>query len=235
MSTELLLLDLDDTVYEYEPCNKAGKRAAWKKAKELGYDMDFERFKEIYQEGNRETKRELAGTASGHERHIYFKKALQFYTGTHRPKHAIQLSDSFWEGYTKEMEIFPGVKKTLSKIKEKGIKIAVVTDQIARIQMNKIEELGIEEFIDLLITSEETGTDKPSSVMFALPITIMDARRSNTVMMGDNLSRDIAGANSLGIESVLFNNEFKDTEQPTWQEPDHEIDEFKEILEVVES
>jgi FMN phosphatase YigB (HAD superfamily) len=63
-----ILLDLDDTLYPYPECNEAGKRAAWKRARELGYDLDRDAFDDLYAEGRREVKRELGGTASSHER-----------------------------------------------------------------------------------------------------------------------------------------------------------------------
>lgn len=233
MSTELLLLDLDNTVFDYPPCHQKGQKEAWKKAKDLGYEMSFEEFKELYREGSRETKRDIQGTASSHNRYLYFKKALRRFSKDYDPTHALEIGDSYWKGYLDKMDLFPGVEKTLQKIKDEGIDIAVITDQLVRTQMEKIEELGIKGFIDLMVTSEEVGADKPSSVMFSYPLTMMEANRKDAVLIGDNISKDIAGGNSLGIETVLFNNEWKEEEHPDWQRPDHQIEEFRQLLEIV--
>lgn len=233
MSAEILLLDLDNTVFDYPPCHERGQREAWEKAKDLGYDMSFEEFKELYRKGSRETKKDIHGTASSHNRYLYFKKGMRNYSETYNPRHVLEIGNSYWAGYLDKMELFPGVEETLQEIKDQGTDIAVITDQLARTQMEKIEELGIEEFIDLLVTSEEVGADKPSSVMFAYPLTMLDVSKEDAVVIGDNISKDIAGGNSLGIETVLFNNEWKEGEHPDWQEPDHQLEEFRELLEVV--
>ncbi len=233
MSTELLLLDLDNTVYPYKECHREGQKKAWKKAKELGYSFSLEEFRELYRDGRRKTKKEIEGTASSHNRYIYFKKALRSYDN-YRQTHPLKIGDRYWKAYMDEMELFPGVENTLERIKSRGTDIVVITDQLVRTQMEKIEKLGIESLIDRVVTSEEVGREKPASVMFTLPLCLMDAKKGKTVVIGDNISADISGGNSLGIETVLFNESFDRGEHTNWQEPDHKIEEFRELLEIVE-
>ncbi|MBS3815831.1 MAG: HAD hydrolase-like protein, partial [Hadesarchaea archaeon] len=121
MTIKGVLLDVDNTLYPYEPCNEAGKEAAWKKAKELGYEVSREEFEEFYNLGRREVKRELAGTGSAHDRFLYFKRAIGLCTGTHRARDSLKIAEAFWEAYYNRMKIFPTVKETLKELSEKGI------------------------------------------------------------------------------------------------------------------
>lgn len=231
MSYEALFVDLDDTLYSYPECNEAGKHAAWQTARERGYDLDRAAFEDLYMAGRREVKRELAGTASAHERFLYFKRALELHTGTHRARDALALGEAYWETYVEEMRLFDGVEETLATIGDAGVDVAIVSNLTTRIQLKKIEHLGIDEYVDLVLTSEETGREKPSSVMFTLPLAQLDRKPSETVMVGDSLAADVEGGNAVGLTTVLFNS---DAESRTGNEqPDHQIEDFTALTELV--
>jgi FMN phosphatase YigB (HAD superfamily) len=50
-------------------------------------------------------------------------------------------------------------------------------------------------------------------------------------MVGDSVDADIEGANAVGLETALFNNDA--TGLDSRERPDHRIDDFREITEVV--
>jgi HAD superfamily hydrolase (TIGR01549 family) len=232
MTANVVLFDLDDTLYPYSPCRDAGLEAARETASDLGYDFDSGDFDDFYQRGRREVKRELSGTAATHERFIYFKRALEEHTGEPRAGDALALGEAFWEAYVDEMELFPGVEETLETLRSEGVDVAITTNLTTRIQLAKVEKLGLEPHIDLLLTSEETGREKPGSVMFTLPLARLDRRASEAVMVGDNVRADIVGANAVGLETVLWN---ANPDEPLEgrRKPDHRIDAFGELTEVV--
>ncbi|WP_293027963.1 HAD family hydrolase [Natronococcus sp.] len=232
MTATVVLFDLDDTLYPYAPCRDTGLEAARETALELGYDLDSNAFDAFYQTGRREVKRELSGTAATHERFIYFKRAVEEHTGEPRASDALALGEAFWGGYLEEMELFTGVEETLETLRENGIDVAITTNLTTRIQLAKIEQFGLEDRIDVLVTSEETGREKPGSVMFTLPLARLDRRVSEAVMVGDNVGADIVGANAVGLETVLWNAEPEDPLEGR-RKPDHRIDAFGELMELV--
>jgi putative hydrolase of the HAD superfamily len=233
MTTEAALFDLDGTLYPYEPCNRAGKRAAWRTAHELGYDLDRDAFETLYQEGRTETKRELAGTASAHERFLYFKRAIQIHTGTHKSEDALELGEAYWDAYVREMKLFDDVERVFRDLRDAGVEVAIVTNLTTRIQLKKIHHLGIEPHVDLLLTSEETGREKPSSVMFTLPLSQLDCRPSDAVFVGDDPASDVEGGNAVGLETVLFDPERDQDALHGREQPDHHIHDFRAVTEVV--
>ena len=231
MTYEAVFVDLDDTLYPYPECNEAGKRAAWETATDLGYDLTRAEFEAFYQAGRREVKRELSGTASTHERFLYFKRAVELQTGSQRSRDALALCEAYWDAYVAEMELFDGVRETLAALRDAGLDVAVVTNLTTRIQLRKVAELGLDDHVDLLLTSEETGSEKPASVMFTLPMARLDVGPEETVMVGDSVSADVAGGNALGLTTVLFNDDAEDLSGQ--RRPDHRIESFTEITEIV--
>ncbi|WP_049921444.1 HAD family hydrolase [Halopiger djelfimassiliensis] len=235
MSVNAVLFDFDNTFYPYSPCNRAGKDAAFETARELGYDLDREAFEECYRTGRRETKREVPGTAAAHGRVLYFKRALEERTGRPQPADALALADAYWEAYIDAIDLVPGVEGTLGTLNERGIDVGVVTNLTTRVQLEKLATLGLDSEIDLLLTSEETGREKPGSATFTLALSRLERRPSETVMVGDNVETDIVGGNAVGLETVLFDADAPDGDESLdgHRAPDHRIDAFDELLEVV--
>lgn len=233
MTTDVVLFDLDDTLYPYAPCNRAGKREAWRTALELGYDLDRDAFESLYQEGRRETKRELAGTASAHERFLYFKRALQIHTGTHKTEHALELGETYWDAYVHEMDSYDDVEPVLRALRTEGVDVGVVTNLTTRIQLEKIHHLGIEPYVDLLLTSEETGREKPSGAMFTSALAQLDARPSEATFVGDDPVADVEGANAVGMRTVLFDPRHEHDDLEGRMMPDHRVHEFASVTDVL--
>ena len=235
MSYEAVFLDLDDTLYPYPPCNEAGKRAAFETSRDLGYDLDRGEFDALYREGRRAVKRELAGTASAHERFLYFKRAVERHTGTQASEHALRLGEAYWDAYVDEMTLFDGVTDTLATLQDAGVDVAVVTNLTTRIQLRKLHRLGLDDHVDLLLTSEETGREKPGSVMFTLPLARLGRRPDEVLMVGDDPVADVEGANAVGLDTALFNG--PDAAEPDdladQRTPDHTITDFTHLTEVV--
>jgi len=231
MEFDAVLFDLDDTLYPYPPCNAAGKEAAWHEARCREYDLDRDAFEELYQEGRRSVKREVAGTAAAHQRFLYFKQALQAHTGTNRSSDALALGEAYWSAYLDEMQLFEGVSETLSALQAAGFDVAIVSNLTTRIQLQKIERLELESVTDVVVTSEETGREKPSASLFTMALAQLDRRPSETLMVGNSVVSDIAGGNGVGLTTALFNGDEPDPSGH--RRPDYRIDDFSEIQELV--
>ena len=55
-----------------------------------------------------------------------------------------------------------------------------------------------------MVTSEETGFEKPAPIMFNLALEKMKIRAEEAAYFGDSLDRDILGANNVGITPFWF-------------------------------
>jgi putative hydrolase of the HAD superfamily len=94
---------------------------------------------------------------------------------------------------------------------------------------------GLGYCFDAWIVSEVVGKQKPEPIMFekayeALHLTEADKRR--IVMIGNNLKKDIAGANRQGITSIWLDwspRYFHTVEEPDWQ-PDYTIKTPAELI-----
>ncbi|MDT2808972.1 HAD family hydrolase [Enterococcus asini] len=93
----------------------------------------------------------------------------------------------------------------LKTLKESGHTIALVADGTVKSFENIIDYLGIHDVFDTKVISESLGTRKPDLLMFQKALdnlNLQEDDKKNIIMFGNNLKRDILGANEFGIGSV---------------------------------
>lgn len=227
-----VLFDLDDTLYDYHFAHSRALNAVYPVlAKEI--KISRKKFLELYDMSKNEIKNELAGTASSHNRVLYFQRIIEKTHNTIEPKIILKLSNSYWNTFLKNMKIGKGVINTMKELQKKKIKIAIVTDLTAQIQLRKIEKLGLTKYIDYLVTSEESGGEKPNSIMFLLALNKLGILASEAIMVGDNLVADIEGSNSVGIDSVAITKKKIRADREDYKKPNFVIKEIPEVLEIL--
>lgn len=93
-----------------------------------------------------------------------------------------------------------GVLKVLKRIKEKGGKIAIITDGRKKTQKNKIKALQIGGYVDFISISEEIGYEKPNKTPFK---NVMDRFKSEEFYyIADNFKKDFIAPNELNWNSI---------------------------------
>lgn len=197
-----VILDLDDTLYAFEPLHEeAMERVCDYACKELG--ITAQQFEDAYAFGKNETKRMLGDVASSHNRVLYCQKALE-YLGVSVVPMSLRMYDIYWGTILERMCLRDGAKEFLGRMHEQGVKVLICTDLTVHIQHRKIETLGIENDIDYLVTSEEAGREKPSLEIFTFCLEKLGLSAEEVCCIGDSPVRDVEGARAAGIQAILF-------------------------------
>ena len=97
---------------------------------------------------------------------------------------------------------YPNVAETLSVLRDRGLKLAVVTDAHNGNALKRLKKAGLEEFFNAVITMEMSGKAKPSPEPFLLAMNKLGVKASETILVGDSIRRDIMPAKALGILAV---------------------------------
>src|SRR3989344_2172342 len=196
-----ILLDLDNTLYRYEPCQQAALKSAYMLIRRKA-PMDFSELKLRYEEARNNIKKPLIGKAASHSRLLYFQNLFEACLRGTDAKFALEVESAYWAGYFTRMKLRPGVLDFLTWCRKNGIVTCILTDLTADIQFKKMIHLKIDKLIDWVVSSEEAGADKPHKSMFRLALKKMGLSRSDVLMIGDNYHKDILGAKALGIRTV---------------------------------
>ncbi len=218
-----IIFDLDNTLYDYDLCHKNGLEFSYKYLKEK-YNVSFEDYIQLYNKVRKETHKELSGVSSSHNRIIYFKKLFMKLSSNFDSEFIISLYNSYYDGFFNQMELFNGIEEVFEYLSSNNLKIAITTNLNSMIQLKKIEHLNISKYLDAVITSEEALREKPHSSIFLKTLHVLNVKTNEALMVGDNLEKDIKGATSLGIDSILFdkNGDYK-LNNPKLDHPFHII------------
>lgn len=197
-----VLLDLDNTLYSYAPCNEAGMAAASELAQRQ-LNLSPEDFGQCFRDARTQIKAALGKTASSHHRLLYFQRTVERAGFASQPGVALQLEQAFWRGYLDAIELYPGVMPFLHDLRIAGIPVVIVTDLTAQIQMRKLVILGLDTVVDWLVTSEETGADKPDPRPFELALAKLGGVEGTIWFIGDDEKSDMQGSrNAVGAVTL---------------------------------
>ena len=111
------------------------------------------------------------------------------------------------EGIVIHAECIPGAKETYLRLHEAGYPIVMVADGLTPSFHNTMKENGLDHIFAAWIISDAVGEDKPSPKMFSAAMKAMNLSeedKKRILMIGNNVSRDIRGANRFGLTSVLL-------------------------------
>ena len=81
----------------------------------------------------------------------------------------------------------------------------ILTNGFKDVQKIKLENSKLHPYFSTVVTSDTAGYKKPMSSIFKYAIDKADAKKSECIMIGDNLQADIMGARNFGMDTVYFN------------------------------
>ncbi len=119
---------------------------------------------------------------------------------------------------------------TLKELRARGFKLGIVTNRAfggERFRAD-LREVGLDIGWDATAVSVEVGFLKPHPALFEFALTALGVVPAETLMVGNSLAEDIAGAQKLGI-AAAWRRSAPDVEGVT---PDYEFDEVAELLDI---
>jgi len=198
---EAIIFDTDNTLYPYDPAHKAATESVVKKAINI-FGVSESEFIQAFDSSRAEVKNRLGNTASSHSRLLYFQRTIEHLGMGTRILTTLDLEQTYWRAFLANAKLFPQIIEFLQFLKNKGIKTANITDLTAQIQFRKMVYFGLDEYFDYVVTSEESGCDKPDSKPFEIALNKLNIPVQKIWMIGDDYSSDMIGAKGLGMVGI---------------------------------
>jgi putative hydrolase of the HAD superfamily len=222
-----ILLDIDNTLYDYKHSHSFAKKRLIDYCSNR-FNLPKDLIISSYEKGRLFVHIELSETAASHNRLLYIQKMLEI-LNLNPTIYAMDIYNIYWDSFLEHLIPFDGIYLFLEKFKNN---ICLLTDLTAHIQYRKIKKLGLEKYCDKLVTSEETGREKPHPYMFMLGLKKLNLKPNEVCMIGDSFKKDILGAVNLGINAIWLNHDgIKESTQR--EELITEVNSFNEIIEII--
>jgi putative hydrolase of the HAD superfamily len=128
----------------------------------------------------------------------------------------------------KRLQLYPGVKEALNELRSSYC-MALVSDAQPCFALPEIKAMGLEGYFDPLIISAYYGFRKPDARLTEMALISMNLLPSEVIYVGNDMYRDIYGANRLGIKTIFFDS---NQGQKTYEgvTPDYYVSKFEEVL-----
>jgi putative hydrolase of the HAD superfamily len=210
METKLILFDLDDTLMAFDLVSEK----SWDKSVDIFIqknNINIE--KDILLEKLHTTRKWYWADSERHKtgrrninnaRREIVKLALKEFVNIAIDK-LDELADNYSSIHENLWYLFDDVEETLKKIKEKNIKLGIMTNGTSESQRGKLKRFDIEKYFDYIFIEGEVGYSKPDIKIYEYMLQTTGIGCNKIIMVGDNLIWDIEPPQKLGIYTIWIN------------------------------
>jgi putative hydrolase of the HAD superfamily len=201
-----IFFDLDHTLWDFDTNSQVVLREIFEQFDLVKYGVpDFERFHAAYLPINSQY------WARYHHKQISREQLrIGRFADTLRKFNVedIALATAISTHYIKrspyQTALFPDAMEVLEYLSAR-YQLHIITNGFEEVQHIKIRNSGLETYFRHVFISEVVGHQKPQVEIFLHAMQVAGATPADSLMIGDNMQTDIAGARAAGMDQVFFN------------------------------
>ena len=116
-----------------------------------------------------------------------------------------EIVNSFYlDEMPKQIHLVQGALELLNYLNLKKYKMYIITNGFREVQNKKLENTGLKSFFQKIFISEDIKIPKPGIEIFEHAIKSANAKKSESLMIGDDWDADIVGAANFGIDQAYY-------------------------------
>ncbi|MBP6039174.1 MAG: YjjG family noncanonical pyrimidine nucleotidase [Flavobacterium sp.] len=210
-----LFFDLDHTLWDFDKNSAFAFETIFK---ERDFEISLDDFLKIYIPRNQHYWKLYQVNQISHEDLRYFRLKDVFDALKFEISDAIidQISDDYINYLPEHNHLFDGAIEILDYLKP-NYKLHIITNGFASVQSKKLNNSNIVHYFDTITNSEMAGVKKPHPTIFDFALSLANASKEESLMIGDSYEADIVGAQEAGIEAVFFNEQNIEVENQVLQ------------------
>ncbi|CAH1211265.1 Phosphoglycolate phosphatase [Paenibacillus auburnensis] len=224
-----IIFDLDDTLYQEEDYVKSGFKYVSNLIElktALGADYVYDQLLLLFE----------------NDKSRVFNRFLELQEITDAELESLIIQE--YRHHKPSISLLPENIEILQWLKNQGFMIGIITDGRPEGQKNKIEALGLYDYCNHVIVTDELGGiefRKPNKIGFINMLTHFKIKPDEAIYLGDNPTKDFVACNNLGMKTIMLVNG-KGLYSQEVEDPDYfanisiqSLEELKTILESWES
>lgn len=120
-------------------------------------------------------------------------------------KLARDMSEAYMELLPRKDKVFDYTFEILDYLTDKGYQLNLLTNGFEESQRGKLASSKLDRYFNNVITSESSNSQKPKKEIFEYALKKAGGNIEDSIMLGDNIDADIAGALNVGMDCVFVN------------------------------
>jgi putative hydrolase of the HAD superfamily len=184
MRLRAIMFDLDDTLYSEADYIASGYRSVCSILAERGINVTVDEMFTFFRQSRD---------------HVFDLAASHF----HFPREWVSELVDAYRSHAPTLALDSETRSVLTLLHQ-SYKIGILTDGWKNVQRNKISALQLHRYCDAVIIADEFGRDywKPNPAIFRICCERLGVSTEETLVVGDNPERDMAGAHSAQMACV---------------------------------
>ncbi len=122
--------------------------------------------------------------------------------------------DELWWEFS-HLQVYPDVEPTLSRLRAKGLKLAIVSNGLRRDLEEVLGKLRLKKWFDVVVGLDSCNCAKPDKEIFLYALDKLGVQPDEALFIGDSVETDYKGALDVGIKSFIIDREGKIPSQYT--------------------
>lgn len=104
----------------------------------------------------------------------------------------------------KRLQLYPYVLETLNRLQSRYL-MAIVTDAQSAYARGELHKVGLLDYFSPIVISGDYGYRKPDARLFHKALESLGVVAEHTLFIGNDMYRDIYGAQQAGMKTLLYN------------------------------
>ncbi len=209
-----ILFDLDDTLFDHRLCARTALTTLYE-AYEAFRSRSFAEVERLHagfleELHRRVTSGELPLDYARRER---FQRLFAAVGEAPADQTVAEAAETYRGGYMRIRRAVAGAAGLLAAVKERA-QVGIVSNNLLEEQRGKLRQCALDEYVDVLVVSEEAGMSKPDPRIFQIALDRLGCRPDEVVMVGDSWAADVIGARAAGIRPIWFNPDGASSPEP---------------------
>ncbi len=217
MKIQHIFFDLDNTLWDH-------RKNAYLTIKDLfrqnliseKFNIDFEDFHNIYYEINEKLWEDIRDGLIDKEylrKHRFYDTFLYF--GVDDEELSMCFEEHFLDNILAYNDLVDGAKDILDYLKSKNYTLHIISNGFQDVTERKCILSGIEPYFETITSADSVGVRKPNPKIFEYSLSIANAKKEESILIGDDWIADVQGSIDFGMRSIFFNSlsekyDFKD-------------------------
>ncbi|MGE6395442.1 YjjG family noncanonical pyrimidine nucleotidase [Chryseobacterium mulctrae] len=216
MKIQHIFFDLDNTLWDH-------RRNAYLTIKDLfdkeeitlKYNIDFEEFHSVYHEINEKLWEQIRDGEIDKE---YLRKHRFYDTFKHFGIDDLGLSMFFEEHFLDKIlnynHLVESAEYILDYLKAKNYTLHIISNGFQEVTERKCILSGIDHYFQTITSADSVGVRKPNPAIFEYSLGLSEAKKEESILIGDDWIADVIGAQNFGMDVIFFDvlNENKEVE-----------------------
>ncbi|ANF50967.1 HAD family hydrolase [Chryseobacterium glaciei] len=206
MKIQHIFFDLDNTLWDHRKNAYLTIKTLFE-AQEitLKYNIDFEEFHAVYHEINEKLWEDIRDGLIGKEylrEHRFYDTFKHF--GVENKELSMYFEEHFLDKILNHNELVEGAEYILEYLKSKHYTLHIISNGFKEVTERKCILSGIAHYFHTITSADSVGVRKPNPEIFEYSLGLSNAKKEESILIGDDWIADVVGSQNFGIDVIFF-------------------------------